>query len=147
MTSAPPALQYVLNAIKTSPWIHLAVLPPALAVALSYAASATPAEQAAAWSAATVVGTVAAGLLQRPVHVAVSAAAVTTVAGDLAVLGLHLPASAAGAALAVLSVLSPVASRLAPGGRAAPPPAPVTVVTAVPAAQAAAPGSQFPAGL
>lgn len=114
------ALQYIQNAVRESPWVHLAVLPPAVVAVLSFAASATPAEQAAVWSLATILGTVGAGLVKRPVHVAVSTAAITTIAGNLATLGLHLPPSATAAVLAVISVLSPAAAQLIPSQQASP---------------------------
>lgn len=138
---------YLQGAVRSAPWIHLAVLPPALAVTISWAASATPAEQAAAWSIATVLGTLAAGLVKRPLHVAVSSAAITTVVGDLAVLGLHLPASASAAALAFASLVSPAASQLAPSRQAQPlqeiswPP----VIMTKPAPQTATASSATPA--
>jgi hypothetical protein len=116
----PRVWTYLQGAVKSAPWIHLAVLPPALAVTISWAVAATPAEQAAAWSIATVLGSVAAGLIKRPVHIAISSAAVTTIVGDLAVLGLHLPPSAAAAALAFASLVSPAASQIVPGQQAVP---------------------------
>lgn len=92
----------------------------ALASAL---ASFTPAEAAALWSAVTIVSGVVSGLLRRPVHLALSSAAVTTVLGDLAVLGVHLPPGIQGAALAGASLLGGTMLHAAPSLSVRPAPA------------------------
>lgn len=113
--NSPPSLTARAGtAVASAPGIHLVAGTGSAAALASALASFTPAEAAALWSAVTIVSGVASGLLRRPVHLALSSAAVTTVLGDLAVLGVHLPPGIQGAVLAGASLLGGTMLHAAP---------------------------------
>lgn len=91
--------------MASAPGIHLVAGTGSAAALASSWASLTPAQAAALWSAVTIIAAVVSGLLRRPVHLALSSAAVTTVLGDLAVLGVHMPPGIQGAVLTGASLL------------------------------------------
>lgn len=113
----------VSRAVREAPALHLEAVPGMVLALATFLGNATPAQQAAFWSLATIGGGVASGLLKRPAHVAIGTATVTTVTANMAVLGLHLPHAWAAVALALASLVPVAANRRPPVPQAAPLPA------------------------
>lgn len=134
----------VSRAVREAPALHLEALPGVITALAAFLASATPAEQAAAWSLATIGGGIASGLVKRPAHVALTSSVVVTVLGNLAVLGLHLPQAWAAVALAVASAL-PASAQARPPAAPPPPASPLAAPGLMPGEQViAAPAPEIP---